>query len=359
MEPRPDARSGRGSFRSACVSDALRHGGLRRPGVAAAHREECRGGVSFAARRSMNGRSTTYRSLHPYDLRGDRPAAAHQGADRGQGHRHALPHPGGRARGRAAESGQQADLRRRPHGRHDHARQQPLRPVLRLAAHRRVRRMLLGRQPHAAVRAHGLQGGHRRGQGRRARLPGDQRGGRAVPRRLRPLGHGRVQGRGRDPRAHAAQEGPGLRDRAGRREAGQVRLRQQQLLAPARPRRPRRRVRVQEPQGHRLARREEGRGRPPGRLQGRRARPHRAHQGRPGRRGLPARRHAQHGAHHERRQRVPHALLAQGQARELRAHHRRDHARRARHRQPDLPAVRVQVRQAQHGVQGPPQGSRR
>ena len=74
--------------------------------------------------------------------------------------------------------------------------------------------------------------------------------------------------------------------------------------------------------------------------------------------GLPARRHAQHGAHHERRQRVPHALLAQGHARELRAHHRRDHAGRARHRQPDVPAVRVQVRQAQHGVQGPARGTR-
>ncbi len=63
-----------------------------------------------------------------------------------------------------------------------------------------------------------------------------------------------------------------------------LRLRQQQLLAPARPRRPRRRVRLQEPQGHRLARREEGRGRAAGRLQGRGQRPHRAHQGRPRRR---------------------------------------------------------------------------
>ena len=72
------------------------------------------------------------------------------------------------ARGRAAESGEQAHLRRRPHGRHDDARQQPLRPVLRLSAHRRLRRVLLGRQPHAAVRPHGLQGRHRRGQGRRA-----------------------------------------------------------------------------------------------------------------------------------------------------------------------------------------------
>ena len=96
----------------------------------------------------------------------------------------------------------------------------------------------------------------------------------------------------------------------------------------------------------------------PGRLQGRGPRPHRAHQGRPRRGRLPARRHAQHGAHHERRQRVPHALLAQGHARELRAHHRRDHARRARHRQPDVPAVRVQVRQAQHRVQGAARGAR-
>ena len=189
-------------------------------------------------------------------------------------------------------------------------------------------------------------------------LPRDQRGGRRLPRRLRPLGHGRLQGRGRDPRAHPAQEGPGLRHRPGRREARPVRLRQQQLLAPARPRRPRRGVRLQEPQGHRLARREEGRGRAPGRLQGRGPRPHRAHQGRRRRRRVPARRHAQHGAHHERRQRVPHALLAQGHARELRAHHRRDHARRARHRQPDVPAVRVQVRQAQHRVQGPARGAR-
>ena len=109
---------------------------------------------------------------------------------------------GGRPRGRPAEPGQQAHLRRRPHGRHDDARQQPLRPVLRLAAHRRLRRVLLGRQPHAAVRAHRLQGRHRRGQGRRAGLPRDQRGGRRLPRRLRPLGHGRLQGRGRDPRAH-------------------------------------------------------------------------------------------------------------------------------------------------------------
>ncbi len=43
---------------------------------------------------------------------------------------------------------------------------------------------------------------------------------------------------------------------------------------------------------------------------------------------------------------------------ELRAHHRRDHARRARHRQSDVPAVRVQVRQAQHRVQGAPRGAR-
>ena len=60
----------------------------------------------------------------------------------------------------------------------------------------------------------------------------------------------------------------------------QVRLRQQQLLAPARPWRPGRGVRLQEPQGHRLARREEGRRRASRRLQGRRSRPHRAHQGR-------------------------------------------------------------------------------
>ena len=155
-----------------------------------------------------------------------------------------------------------------------------------------------------------------------------------------------------------AQEGPGLRDRPGRREARQVRLRQQQLLAPARPRRPRRRLRLQEPQGPRLARREEGRGRAAGRVQGRGPRPHRAHQGRRRRGRVPARRHAQHGAHHERRQRVPHALLAQGHARELRAHHRRDHAGRARHGQPDLPALRVQVRQAQHGLRGAPRGPR-
>ncbi len=150
-----------------------------------------------------------------------------------------------------------------------------------------------------------------------------------------------------------------MRDRPGRREAGPVRLRQQQLLASARPWRPRRRVRVQEPQGHRLARREEGRGRAPRRLQGGGQGPHRAHQGRRRRRGVPARRHAQHGAHHERRQRVPDALLAQGHSRELRAHHRRDHARRARHRQPHLPAVRVQVRQAQHGLQGAARRARR
>ena len=164
-------------------------------------------------------------------------------------------------------------------GTHD-AGQQPLRPVLRLAAHRRLRRVLLGRQPHAAVRAHRVQGRDRRGQGRRPGLPRGQRGGRGLPRRLRPVGHGRVQGRGRDPRAHAAQEGPGLRHRPGRREARALRLRQQQLLAPARPRRPGRRVRLQEPQGHRLARREEGRGRASGRLQGRGQGPHRAHQGR-------------------------------------------------------------------------------
>ncbi len=79
----------------------------------------------------------------------------------------------------------------------------------------------------------------------------------------------------------------------------------------------------------------------------------------PGRRRLPARRHAEHGAHHERRQRVPHALLAQGHAGELRAHHRRDHARRARHRPPHLPALRLQVRQAQHRLQGAPRRTRR
>ena len=130
------------------------------------------------------------------------PPRAHQGAHRRQGHRHALPLRGGRPRGRSAEPGEQAHLRRRPHGRHDDAGQQPLRAVLRLAAHRRLRRVLLGRQSHAAVRAHRLQGRHRRGQGRRAGLPRDQRGGRGVPRRLRPVGHGRLQGRGRDPRAH-------------------------------------------------------------------------------------------------------------------------------------------------------------
>ena len=103
-----------------------------------------------------------------------------------------------------------------------------------------------------------------------------------VPRRRRPLGPRRLRGRRRDRRAHRAQEGAGLRHRPGRREAGALRLRQQQQVAPARPRRPRRRVRQQEPQGHRLARR-----RPkvevgaPRRVQGAGQGPGRAQQGRP------------------------------------------------------------------------------
>ena len=286
MEPRSDDRPNVAPSVRGAAGAPPRMGSADQ-GWPRVQREECR---EFAARRSMNGRPATHRPHHAHDLRRHGAARAHQGAHRRQGHRHALPHAGGRPRGRAAEPAEQADLRRRPHGRHDDARQQPVRPVLRLAAHQRLRRVLLGRQPHTAVRQDRLQGGHRRGQGRRARLPRDQRAGRAVPRRLRPLGHGRVQGRGRDPRAHRPQEGPGLRDRPGRREAGQVRLRQQQLLAPARPRRPRRRLRLQEPQGRRLARREEGRGRAAGRLQGRGPRPHRAHQGRRRRGRLPARR---------------------------------------------------------------------
>ena len=66
----------------------------------------------------------------------------------------------------------------------------------------------------------------------------------------------------------------------------------------------------------------------------------------------------EHGAHPERRERLSHALLAQGHARGLRAHHRRDDAGGARHQERGLPAVRHEVRQAQLRLRGPAQGSR-
>ena len=288
----------------------------------------------------MNGRPSSHRPHHPYFPRRDGAAGAHQGAHRRQGSRDPLPLRGGRPGGRAAQSRGQAHLRHRPHGRDHDAGQQPLRPLLCLAAHRRVLRVLLRGQPHAAVRQDRLQGRHRRGQGRRARLPRDQRGGRRLPQRRRPLGSRRLRVRRQDRRAHRPQACPGLRHRPGRGTPGPLRLRQQQQVASAGPRRPRRRVRQQEPQGHRLARRQEGRGRTTRRVQGSRARPPRAHQGRPRRCRLPARRHPQHGAHRERRERLSHALLAQGHSGELRAHHRRDDARRARHPQRALPALR-------------------
>ena len=74
----------------------------------------------------------------------------------------------------------------------------------------------------------------------------------------------------------------------------------------------------------------EGRGRPPRRVQGARQGHGRAGQGRSRRRRSTARRHGEHGPHHERRQRLPHPVLDERAARRLRAPDRRDHARGVR-----------------------------
>jgi len=73
--------------------------------------------------------------------------------------------------------------------------------------------------------------------------------GVAFPQRRGPLGAGCIRERGRDPCAHAAQEGAGVRHRSGWRELGALRLRQQQLLASTRSWRPRCRVRQQNLKG--------------------------------------------------------------------------------------------------------------
>ena len=127
-------------------------------------------------------------------------------------------------------------------GTHD-ARQQPLRPVLRLAAHRRLRRVLLGRQPHAAVRPDRLQGRHRRGQGRRRRST--SRSARRAPPSTTPTTSGAStpsRPRTRSSRAPTHKKAQACVIGQAGENAGALRLRQQQQLAPARPRRPRRRV---------------------------------------------------------------------------------------------------------------------
>ncbi len=288
----------------------------------------------------------------------DRAAGAHQGAHRGQGHRHALSLRGGRPRGRPAEPAGEAHLRLRAHGRHVDARQQPLRVYF--------------ASPLTNGYCEAYSGGNLAPQFAKTGFKVVIVEGKADGPVYLEISEDGV-------RFHSAEDLWGL-DAFEAEDKILERTEHKKAQACVIGQAGENLVRfacVNNNKWHQLGRGgpgavfgsknlkgivwhgdKQGRGRAAGRLQGRRQGPCRAHQGRPRRRRLPARRHAEHGAHHERQERLPDALLAQGHPRGLREHHRRDHAREARHPQRGVPAVRHEVRQAQLRLRGPAQGSR-